>query len=216
MYKIYFKRLIDIVCAILAIIVFGWLYLILAILVRINLGSPIIFKQPRPGKNERIFQLYKFRSMKNTKDENGKLLPDSKRLTKFGRILRSTSLDELPEVWNILIGDMSIVGPRPERPELIKKYEQLMQERRRHEVRPGLTGLAQVHGRTASNWGIRLKYDIDYVDNITFMNDLKIICLTVKKCIARADYKEAEQQGNFSDYRRKQWEEGVVPRPPDC
>ena len=106
------------------------------------------------------------------------------------------------------------MGPRPWTVGYLKYFTP--EERRRHEVRPGLTGLAQVHGRTASNWGIRLKYDIDYVDNITFMNDLKIICLTVKKCIARADYKEAEQQGNFSDYRRKQWEEGVVPRPPDC
>ena len=214
MYKNYVKRFFDIVCAILAFLVFGWLYLILAILVRLNLGSPIIFKQPRPGKDEKIFHLYKFRSMKDLRDERGWPLPDSQRLTKFGRILRATSLDELPEAWNILKGDMSVVGPRPWAVSYLKYFTP--EEHRRHEVRPGLTGLAQVNGRTASNWERRLRYDIEYVDNVTFLNDLKIICLTVKKCIARADVVEAEKQGNFSDYRRKQWEEGVVPRPPDC
>lgn len=211
MYRHCVKRIFDIVCALLALIVFGWLYVILAILVRAKLGSPIIFRQKRPGKDEKIFELCKFRSMTNAKDENGKLLPDAQRLTKFGRILRSTSLDELPEVWNILKGDMSVVGPRPWAVSYLKYFTP--EEHRRHEVRPGLTGLAQVHGRTAANWDERLKYDIDYVDHVTFFNDLKIIGLTVKKFLAREDIVEAEGQGNFYDYREKQWEEGIVPRP---
>ena len=140
MYRKCFKRVLDIICALLALIVFGWLYIILAILVRVKLGSPIIFKQKRPGKDEIIFELCKFRSMTNEKDENGKLLPDAKRLTRFGHILRSSSLDELPEAWNILKGDMSVVGPRPWAVSYLKYFTP--DEHRRHEVRPGLTGLA--------------------------------------------------------------------------
>lgn len=208
MYKKYIKRISDIICALLAIAVFGWLYIILAILVRVKLGSPIIFKQKRPGKDEKIFELYKFRSMTNAKDENGKLLPDEERLTKFGRLLRASSLDELPEAWNILKGDMSIVGPRPWAVSYLKYFTP--EERRRHEVCPGLTGLAQIHGRTAANWDERIKYDIAYVEHVTFLNDLKIVLLTVKKFITRVDIVEAGSQGNFSDYRRKQWEEGIV------
>ena len=213
MYKRIFKRIFDIVCALFSLIVFSWLYIILIILVRIKLGSPVIFKQKRPGKDERIFELIKFRSMTDARDESGKLLPDSKRLTKFGKALRASSLDELPEVWNILKGDMSIVGPRPWAVSYLKYFTP--EEHRRHEVRPGLTGLAQVHGRTAANWGERLKYDIEYVDHVTFLNDVKIILLTVKKVFIREGIVGAEEQGNFYDYRKKQWEEGIVPKPKD-
>ena len=213
MYKRIFKRIFDIVCALFSLIVFSWLYIILIILVRIKLGSPVIFKQKRPGKDERIFELIKFRSMTDARDESGKLLPDSKRLTKFGKALRASSLDELPEVWNILKGDMSIVGPRPWAVSYLKYFTP--EEHRRHEVRPGLTGLAQVHGRTAANWGERLKYDIEYVDHVTFLNDVKIIFLTVKKVFIREGIVGAEEQGNFYDYRKKQWEEGIVPKPKD-
>lgn len=211
MYQKYIKRFLDIVCASLVLIVFSWLYIILAILVRIKLGSPVIFKQKRPGKDEKIFELCKFRTMTNTKDDNGELLPDNQRLTRFGHILRSSSLDELPEVWNILKGDMSVVGPRPWSVSYLKYFTP--EEHRRHVVRPGLTGLAQVHGRSAANWDDRLKYDIDYVNHVSFLNDVKIIGLTVKKVVAREDIVEAGCQGNFSDYRKKQWEEGIVPRP---
>ena len=213
MYQKYIKRILDIIFSLLALIVFGWLYIILFILVRVKLGSPAIFKQKRPGKDEKIFELYKFRSMTNTKDENGKLLPDAQRLTKFGRILRSTSLDELPEAWNILKGDMSIVGPRPWAVSYLRYFTP--EEHRRHEVRPGLTGLAQVHGRTASNWDERLKYDINYVDHVTFFTDLKIILLTIKKVLVREGIVGAEEQGNFYDYRKKQWAEGIVEKPKD-
>lgn len=211
------KRVLDIVCSLLALVLFSWVYVIIAILVRINLGGPVIFAQERPGKidpqtgKEKIFKLYKFRSMSNAKDPNGKLLPDKDRLTRFGRILRASSLDELPEAWNILKGDMSIVGPRPWVPSYLQYFT--AEERRRHLVKPGLTGLAQVHGRTAANWDDRLKYDIDYVDNLSFFMDIKIILLTVKKVVSRADQVEAGCQGNFDDYRKKQWEDGVVPRP---
>ena len=211
MYQRYIKRLLDIACSLLALIVFGWLYIILAILVRVKLGSPVIFKQKRPGKDERIFELYKFRSMSNARDENGKLLPDAQRLTRFGKILRSTSLYSLPEAWNILKGDMSVVGPRPWAVSYLKYFTK--EEHRRHEVRPGLTGLAQVHGRTVSNWDERLKYDLDYVDHVTFLNDVKIILLTVKKVFAREGIVSAEEQGNFYDYRKEQWEKGIKPRP---
>lgn len=211
MYRKFIKRFFDILFSLLAVIVFGWLYIIISVLVRFRLGSPVIFKQNRPGKDEKVFELYKFRSMTNEKDENGKLLPDEQRLSKFGRILRSTSLDELPEAWNILKGDMSIVGPRPWALSYLKFFTP--EERRRHEVRPGLTGLAQIHGRTASDWDERLQYDIKYVNNVTFKNDLKIVLSTIKKFIAREDIVEAEEQGNFSDYREKQWEDGIVPKP---
>ena len=211
MYRNYVKRILDIICSLMSIIVFGWLFIILALLVRVKLGAPVIFKQERPGKDEKIFELYKFRSMTNAKDENGKLLPDSQRLTRFGRILRSTSLDELPEVWNILKGDMSVVGPRPWAVSYLEYYTP--EEHRRHKVRPGLTGLAQVHGRTSANWDERLKNDIDYVDNVTFLNDMKIIALTVKKVFLREGIVVAEEQGSFYDYRKKQWEDGVITKP---
>ena len=181
MYQKYFKRLVDIVCALAAIIVFSWLYIIVAILVRIKLGSPVIFKQPRPGKDEKIFNLYKFRTMTDERDENGELLPDDVRLTKFGRLLRSTSLDELPEAFNILKGDMSVVGPRPLAVQYLPYYTE--EERLRHSVRPGLTGLAQVCGRNNISWEEKFMYDLEYVKKINFLQDVGIIFRTVFKAV---------------------------------
>lgn len=219
-YSRLFKRLIDIICALLALIIFGWLYIIIAILVRCKLGSPVIFRQDRPGMidpktgRERIFKLYKFRSMSDARDENGKLLPDAERLTKFGRFLRSSSLDELPEAWNILKGDMSVIGPRPWAVQYLPYFTE--EEHNRHLVRPGLSGWAQVNGRTASDWSQRLRFDLEYVENVSLWFDLKILFLTVRKVICRSDIVDtAEEQGNFDDYRRKQWEEGIVPKPAD-
>lgn len=182
-YRKYFKRPLDIVLALIAIIIFSPVMLIVSILVRINLGSPVIFKQQRPGLNEKIFTLYKFRTMTDERGKNGELLPDSARLTKFGKFLRSTSLDELPELFNILKGDMSIVGPRPLLVEYLPLYNDY--QKRRHEVRPGLTGLAQINGRNAINWEERFNLDVEYVDNITFLGDWKIIFLTIKKVLVR-------------------------------
>lgn len=178
MYKKYFKRPFDILCALLAITVFSWLYIIVAILVRIKLGSPVLFKQPRPGKDEKIFTLYKFRTMTDAKDENGELLPDDVRLTKFGRLLRKTSLDELPEAFNILKGDMSVVGPRPLSVKYLDYYTDF--EKQRHLVTPGLTGLAQVNGRNNISWEDKFKYDVEYISNISLISDLKIIIKTIK------------------------------------
>ena len=185
MYKRYIKRALDIFCALAAIVVFWWLYLIVAILVRVKLGSPVIFKQPRPGKNERIFNLYKFRTMTDERDENENLLPDEVRLTKFGKMLRSTSLDELPECFNILKGDMSVVGPRPQ---LVRDMVFMTDaQRARHTVRPGLTGLAQVSGRNNITWEKKLAHDLDYIENITFLGDEKIIFLTVWLAFVKHD-----------------------------
>ncbi|MFS8541921.1 MAG: sugar transferase [Tissierellales bacterium] len=183
MYRKYFKRPLDFMFALITLIVLSPLLLIIAILVKINLGSPVIFKQKRPGLNEKIFTLYKFRTMTDKRDENGKLLPDSERLTSFGKFLRSTSLDELPELYNILKGDMSFVGPRPLLVEYLPLYNDF--QRRRHEVRPGLTGLAQVNGRNAISWEQKFKLDVEYVDNVSFIGDLKIIILTIKKVLVR-------------------------------
>lgn len=176
-YEKCFKRLFDIVFSFLALVILSPVLLVVAILVRIKLGSPVIFKQERPGKNEKIFKLYKFRTMTDKRDKNGKLLPDEKRLTKFGRRLRSTSLDELPELFNILKGDMSFVGPRPLLVEYLSYYTKL--EHRRHEVRPGLTGLAQVSGRNSLNWEQKFTLDIKYVDSVSLKNDLMIIFKTI-------------------------------------
>lgn len=178
-YERFFKRPLDIICALLALTVFWWLYLIVAVLVSIKLGSPVIFKQARPGKNEKIFNLYKFRTMTDEKDENGNLLPDEVRLTKFGKFLRKTSLDELPEAVNILKGDMSVVGPRPLLVEYLPRYN--AKQKRRHEVRPGLSGYAQVHGRNAISWEEKFDLDVEYVDEITFAGDAKIVFMTVFK-----------------------------------
>jgi undecaprenyl phosphate N,N'-diacetylbacillosamine 1-phosphate transferase len=182
-YQRYLKRPMDFILSLIALIILSPVFLVVALLVRINLGSPVIFKQQRPGLNEKIFTMYKFRTMTDERDENGELLPDAVRLTKFGKFLRSTSLDELPELFNILKGDMSIVGPRP----LLVQYLPLYNEhqRRRHEVRPGLTGLAQVNGRNAISWEEKFDLDVEYVDNITFINDWKIIFSTLKKVVLR-------------------------------
>jgi lipopolysaccharide/colanic/teichoic acid biosynthesis glycosyltransferase len=183
MYRKYFKRLFDVICSLLALIVLSPVLLVTAILVRVKLGSPVIFKQKRPGLHEKIFTLYKFRTMTDQKDEQGNLLSDEVRLTKFGKMLRSTSLDELPELWNILKGDMSIVGPRPQ---LIKDMVFMTTEQReRHSVRPGLTGLAQVNGRNAIAWETKLQFDLDYLKRITFLRDLALIFRTLYKTIKR-------------------------------
>ena len=172
-YEKYIKRILDIICALAALIVFCWLYAIVAVLVRIKLGSPVLFKQQRPGRNEKIFNLYKFRTMTDEKDENGELLPDEVRLTKFGKFLRKTSLDELPEAINILKGDMSVVGPRP----LLVRYLPLYNEyqRHRHDVRPGLSGWAQVNGRNTVSWEDKFNYDVEYANHVTFAMDIKIV-----------------------------------------
>lgn len=182
-YSRYLKRPIDFILALMAVIAFSPVLIIVAILVRIKLGSPIIFKQKRPGYKEKIFTLYKFRTMTNERDDNGELLPDEVRLTKFGRFLRSTSLDELPELYNILKGDMSIVGPRPLLVKYLDRYNE--EQHLRHDVRPGLTGWAQVNGRNTVAWTERFKMDVWYTKNISFSLDLKIILLTIKNVLKR-------------------------------
>lgn len=184
-YERCFKRPIDIFCSLLTLLVFWWLLLIVAILVRVKLGSPVLFKQERPGKNEKIFRLYKFRTMTDERDENGELLPDEVRLTKFGRFLRKSSLDELPEVINILKGDMSIVGPRPLLVEYLPRYNE--EQKHRHDVRPGLSGYAQVNGRNGLKWEDKFKLDIEYVNKITFIGDLKIVINTVIKAFFKRE-----------------------------
>lgn len=182
-YEKYIKRLLDIVLSGAALVILSPVLLITAVLVRIKLGSPVIFTQERPGKDEKVFKLHKFRSMTDARDENGNLLPDKDRLTGFGKKLRSLSIDELPELWDIFRGKMSIVGPRP----LLVKYLPYYtdEERHRHDVRPGLTGWAQVHGRNLASWEERFAYDVDYVDNISFALDVKIIFMTVRCVFAR-------------------------------
>ena len=199
-YERWFKRLVDILCALAALLVFGWLYIIVAILVRINLGSPVLFCQPRPGRGEKIFRLYKFRTMTDERDENGQLLPDDVRLTRFGKFLRSTSLDELPEAINILKGDMSVIGPRPQ---LVRDMVFMTPaQRMRHSVRPGLSGLAQVRGRNAISWEGKLATDLEYIQKITFWGDVKIVLLTVKKFLCREDISAEgmETAEDFGDY----------------
>ena len=178
MYRYFFKRFFDFVLSLIAIIILSPVYIIVAILVRVKLGSPVIFTQERPGKDEKIFKMYKFRTMTDERDENGDLLPDIQRLTRFGRFLRNSSLDELPELFNILKGDMSIVGPRP----LLVKYLPLYNDfqKHRHDVRPGLTGLAQTNGRNETTWEKRFEYDVMYSKNVSFIGDLKIIKNTIK------------------------------------
>ena len=192
-YEAFVKRLLDVVISGLVIVLFCWLYLILAIIVRLNLGSPVLFTQERPGRGGKLFKMYKFRSMSDKRDENGELLPDKQRLNKFGRILRSTSLDELPEVFNILKGDMSFVGPRPLLVKYLEQYNSF--EMRRHEVRPGLTGLAQVSGRAALSWKEKFEKDVEYVDNVTFLMDVKIVLKTVGKVFRREgiEFKKGNQ-----------------------
>ena len=201
-YEKYTKRLLDIVLSGVALIVLWPVLLITAILVRIKLGNPVIFCQNRPGKGEKIFRLYKFRSMTDARDENGNLLPDEIRLTRFGKLLRSTSLDELPELWNILKGDMSIVGPRQLLVEYLPYYTE--QERHRHDVRPGLTGLAQVNGRNSLTWEQKFAYDLEYIDHLSFSNDVKIIAKTVGKVLKKSDIAIGNEfkGGKFLDQRK--------------
>lgn len=207
MYRLFVKRLLDIILSGLALILLSPVYLILAILIRIKLGSPIIFHQERPGKDEKIFTLCKFRTMTDERDENGQLLPDNVRLTKFGKILRATSLDELPELWNIFKGDMSIIGPRPLLVSYLPYYTE--EEKLRHTVRPGLTGLAQVSGRNFLDWDRRLQKDVEYVRNLSFLMDLKVIFMTVKVVLVKEDVAEDTNfvEGNFAEIRKARMEQ---------
>lgn len=227
MYRHFFKRILDVVCSLLALVVFCWLYAIIAILVRVKLGSPVLFTQIRPGKKdknrqEKLFKLYKFRTMTDEKDADGKLLPDEVRLTKFGAWLRSTSLDELPEAINILKGDMSVVGPRPQ---LVRDMVFMTEEQRhRHDVKPGLSGLAQIRGRNAISWEDKISTDLEYIKKISFWFDLRIVFETVGKFLKREDITQddmatAEDFGDYllrvgkvdqEDYTRKQEEAKLI------
>lgn len=215
-YEKYFKRLFDIACSFAFLLIFWWLYIIIAVLVRVKLGTPIIFKQPRPGKDEKIFNIYKFRTMTDTKDENGNLLPDEMRLTRFGTWLRSTSLDELPEIWLILTGKMGCIGPRPL---LIRDIIFMSDKHRtRHFVRPGLSGLAQVSGRNNIDWQERLDLDIKYINQITFLGDITIIVKTILKVLKKegitehnmataqdyGDYLLSRGKVSIEEYEKKQ------------
>lgn len=184
MYDRVIKRIIDLVLSGIALLVLSPVYLILAIIVRIKLGSPVLFSQERPGKNEKVFRMYKFRSMTDARDADGNLLPDEERLTHFGAALRATSLDELPELWNIFKGDMSIVGPRPLLVRYLPRYNE--RQHRRHDVRPGLTGWAQVNGRNAISWEQKFEYDVEYVEKESFLFDVKILFMTVGKVLHRS------------------------------
>ena len=207
-YEKYFKRLLDIVCSLAAIIVFSWLYIILIILGAIFMRGNPFFTQERPGKDEKIFKLIKFRSMDNRKDKNGNLLPDEVRLNKYGQFLRKTSLDELPEAFNILKGDMSIIGPRPLLVSYLPWYTE--EEKQRHDVRPGLSGLAQVNGRNSVTWEEKFSWDLKYVDRITFLGDVKIILDTVKKAFIKVEGVELNHEGNLANIRKKAVEEASV------
>lgn len=197
-YEKFIKRPLDVVCALLALIVFCWLYAIVAILVRVKLGSPVLFKQDRPGKDEKIFKLYKFRTMTDERDENGELLPDSVRLAKFGKFLRKSSLDELPEAINILKGDMSVVGPRPLLVKYLPYYND--EQKHRHDVRPGLSGLAQISGRNACSWDEKFVYDIEYVNKITFIGDIKIVFKTVFKSFFKQEGISSATSATMEDF----------------
>lgn len=201
MYQRFFKRFFDCSCSLAAIIVLSPVLLIAAILVRVKLGSPVVFKQQRPGKDEKIFNIYKFRTMTDERDENGKLLPDCERLTSFGRFLRKTSIDELPELFCILKGDMSVVGPRPLLVEYLPYYTQ--REKMRHTVRPGLSGLAQVNGRNFLSWDERLELDVKYVENISFKTDCMIILKTLTSFFGSDEVAEDtnKSEGNFATIR---------------
>ncbi len=190
LYRKYFKRPMDFILSLMAIVVLSPVLIIVGILVRVKLGSPVLFKQKRPGLNEKIFTMYKFRTMTDEKDENGELLPNHIRLTKFGRILRATSLDELPELFNILKGDMSVIGPRPLLIEYLPLYNET--QKHRHDVRPGLSGLAQVNGRNAISWEEKFDYDVEYVESISFLLDLKLIVETFLKVFKREGVNKSE------------------------
>lgn len=206
MYERFLKRALDFVLSLVALVVLSPLMAVVAVLVRVKLGSPVIFCQERPGKDEKIFKLYKFRSMTDARDENGELLPDEVRLTKFGKTLRATSLDELPELWNILKGDMAIVGPRPLAVAYLPYYTE--EEHHRHDVRPGLTGLAQINGRNNLSWEEKFAFDLEYVRKESLMLDSKIILLTVKKVLVREGIGQAEDAPvSLHIERKKQGEE---------
>lgn len=197
-YEAYIKRPFDFVCGMLAVIVFWPLYLILAVMVRVKLGSPVLFTQDRPGENEKIFKLYKFRTMTDARDENGELLPDEVRLTSFGKWLRNSSLDELPEAFNIIKGDMSVIGPRPLLVRYLSRYTE--DQHRRHEVKPGLSGYAQTHGRNAISWEEKFKLDVEYVDHITFLGDMKIIFDTVMKSFVKHEGINSETSATMEEF----------------
>jgi lipopolysaccharide/colanic/teichoic acid biosynthesis glycosyltransferase len=215
MYKKFIKRFLDFILSLCALIVLSPLLIVLCILVRTKLGSPIFFRQERPGRNEKIFTLCKFRTMTDERGENGELLPDSVRLTKFGKFLRATSLDELPELFNILKGDMSIIGPRPLLVSYLPYYTE--REKKRHSVRPGLTGLAQVSGRNFIDWDRRMEKDVEYVENLNFAMDLKVLWMTVQTVLGHTDEVAEDTnavEGNFAEIRRKRLEEtGSLEKP---
>ena len=198
MYRKYFKRILDIVCSLGFILCFWWLYILVAILVKRKLGSPVIFKQQIPGLNGKIFTMYKFRSMTDTKDKDGNLLSDAERLPRFGKLLRATSLDEIPEFINVLKGDMSLIGPRPQlvRDMVFMSEEQL----KRHNVRPGITGLAQVSGRNAISWEDKLNYDLVYIQNMTLLSDIKIVIETIKKALIKQEGITEEGMATAEDF----------------
>lgn len=202
MYKNGIKRILDIILSLCGIIVLSPVYLVLWVLIRCKLGKPVLFTQERPGKEEKVFKLYKFRSMTDERDENGQLLPDEVRLTPFGKLLRSTSLDELPELFNILKGDMSLIGPRPLLVRYLPYYTE--EERHRHDVRPGLTGLAQVNGRNALGWEERFVYDLEYVEKCSLLMDLKVLGMTVGKVLKRSGTLSGAEQtvADFDVYRK--------------
>lgn len=203
-YEKYFKRPIDLCCGLTVIFVFWWLFFILILLGFIVMGGNPFFMQDRPGKDGKIFKLIKFRSMSNRRDGNGMLLPDQLRINKYGNFLRKTSLDELPEIFNIIKGDMSIIGPRPLMARYLDYYT--LEEKKRHDVRPGLSGYAQVHGRNNVNWEERLQLDLFYVNHISLKMDLKILIDTILIVLKR-DGISVENMENFDDYRKKQWKE---------
>jgi undecaprenyl phosphate N,N'-diacetylbacillosamine 1-phosphate transferase len=216
MYKRFIKRGLDFILSLAGIIVLSPVFLVLALLVRCKLGSPVLFRQERPGKDEKIFTLCKFRTMTDKKDAAGKLLPDSQRLTKFGKFLRAASLDELPELFNILKGDMSIIGPRPLLVSYLPYYTE--EERLRHHVRPGLTGLAQVSGRNFIDWDSRMEKDVEYVKNLSFAMDVKVLWLTVETVLGHSDEVAEDTnavEGNFAWIRQKRLEETGSLKKPD-
>lgn len=208
-YERFFKRPIDFCCGVAAVIVFSWLYIILIVLGAIFMGGNPFFTQERPGKEGKIFKMIKFRSMSNRKDQDGNLLPDSARLNKYGRFIRKTSLDELPEAFNIIKGEMSVIGPRPLAVQYLPYYNEF--ERHRHDVRPGLSGLAQVNGRNSVNWEEKFSYDVEYADKITFWGDIKIILLSIKTALKRESIgtRGVDAPMDFDEYRRKQMESKV-------